>query len=113
MRTTRFMIPVALALALGGGMVAAPALAQPAEREGFGLFDTEEDGWFGERPEVFGEDRRGWFEDDDREMRDRFDRGYRQGRMDERRDRMRREGMRDYGEYERDEGWFGGDGLFD
>jgi hypothetical protein len=113
MKATRFLIPATLAMTMGGGMIVAPAAAQPAEREGFNMFGPEERGWFGGRPEVFGEGRRGWFEDRERETRDRFDRGYRQGRMDERRDRMRREGRRNYGENERNNGWFGGDGLFD
>ncbi|MBU8536576.1 hypothetical protein [Falsiroseomonas tokyonensis] len=101
---------LALGFMLGGGLAAAPAMAQPEEREGFEMFGRGERGWFEGRPEVFGEGRRGWFEEREREDRARFERGYQQGRMDERRDRMRREAYRDG---ERDDGWFGGDGLFD
>lgn len=110
------VLPTIAAGFLGTCVMLAPisVTAQPNDRER---------GWFGDRAEVFGEGRRGWFEERDRYERDAFERGYRQGRDDERRRAERARTGRDYGEgrnYRRGErergdwNWFsGGDGLFD
>lgn len=104
-----------LAAALAGATALAPMPgAAQSDLEAFG---EGRRGWF--EGQAIGEGRRGWFEERERLGRERFERGYRQGRQDERsvgeRDRSdRNHGYgRNYSARERDRGSSGSDGLFD
>lgn len=105
----KFAIPAVFAglLAAGMALAPAPAAAQSYERDRTDMFGRND------RLEMFGEGRRGWFEDRERGGRDEFERGYRLGRDDERgRNERHRTSRSDRGRHdsrEREDGWFSGD----
>lgn len=76
-----FALPAVFAglLVAGATLAPSPAAAQSYERDRADMFGRND------RLEVFGEGRRGWFEERDRRGREEFERGYRMGRDDERR----------------------------
>ena len=92
------IVPAALA-ALIGGAALAPA---PAAAQSYGQNRSGDDGRYGDRGGRYGD------RDMDRHGREQFERGYRQGRDDERRRGEQQRYGSGRGERERDDGWFRG-----